>query len=882
MNARSFFLISLVVIVSSFCSAQSLALQFTAPTEDAIVAAGPVLFSWDEPNVVFSLSGTSPIQISGLGTTLTLSPGAYIATITNSSNSTISLGFNVEALQQNTTATNSSGGNVSNSSNSNPQSNTSNPINTTNTTILPNNQQITLTTDSALYEIGSSARIRVVVATPEALALKVQRVSGTFDSYTVNVQQQTDFLYPLSASGSYIVTATGASTSASTSFTAHNTSLGARITGDTSGTAGRVTSFGTTVTGGTAPFTYRWQFSDNTTSTGPSVDHVFDFPGNYTVTLVVTDVSGRTASATRLVEIEEFLSRLTVTSLGLGGRVLSGTLITISDSRTARSAVTDSFGSVRFTNLPLGNYSINGSYNYSATGSIREYKNTTSLALTRDRSVTVNLAVPDTRITAPVPVTPVTPINPVTPVGAIPGTSNLSNVSNNSNSTVPVPGVPVPALPSAAQTLAEQSAEIDAQALAQANAEAKAAAQIESSIVDVEQEKLAQARSEALGTLRAAQANLLRSEVRAELVRTLGIDQRFSALETEVSAATTVEQVAQILARSPRDVTIIARDTTVMRRTAADIKGDVQAYLEAIKADDDTAASVKYTVREAITSMSITAKRSVVKITRVDGAAPETFTVFSRSSEAIPEVAYIEVIPKSIANDASAIVIRGSHEVVKEDPIIKFKESQYSYYVKGEVTGEPSVFILPTKLLEPTGLAGLVSVRFNLQSFENGGLYLGILALVVFGVLGGNLYVRRPDSDPAYTFEELAELTLSLIERGDYAAASKYLPELVALHKSLNPIQQARSQETVSVLREAVMVNNFTRAEAALRASFTLSDHVATATAYERLLSAHSALSDSAREVRKPLMDAAQKALEEHLQHHEAEATIKAEGAAIT
>ena len=48
---------------------------------------------------------------------------------------------------------------------------------------------------------------------------------------------------------------------------------------------------------------YHWDFGDGTTSTRVTPQHVYNEPGNYTVTLTVKDKKGNTTSATKLIEV---------------------------------------------------------------------------------------------------------------------------------------------------------------------------------------------------------------------------------------------------------------------------------------------------------------------------------------------------------------------------------------------------------------------------------------------------------------------------------------------------------------------------------------------------------------------------------------------------
>src|SRR5215217_7445228 len=68
--------------------------------------------------------------------------------------------------------------------------------------------------------------------------------------------------------------------------------------------------FEANVTGGTEPYTIRWDFDDGDSDEeesddGETVDHTFDVAGNYTVTLTVTDSTGRTVSDSIVVTVHE-------------------------------------------------------------------------------------------------------------------------------------------------------------------------------------------------------------------------------------------------------------------------------------------------------------------------------------------------------------------------------------------------------------------------------------------------------------------------------------------------------------------------------------------------------------------------------------------------
>ena len=76
---------------------------------------------------------------------------------------------------------------------------------------------------------------------------------------------------------------------------------------DTQGVAPATFDFEANVTGGTVPYTYSWDFGDGSVESDDdeTVDHTFDVAGNYTVTLTVTDSTGRTLSDSIVVTVEE-------------------------------------------------------------------------------------------------------------------------------------------------------------------------------------------------------------------------------------------------------------------------------------------------------------------------------------------------------------------------------------------------------------------------------------------------------------------------------------------------------------------------------------------------------------------------------------------------
>lgn len=64
------------------------------------------------------------------------------------------------------------------------------------------------------------------------------------------------------------------------------------ITSDSGYSIGYKLSFAASISGGTQPYSYLWSFGDRATSNLPAPTHTYIAPGNYSVTLTVTDANG--------------------------------------------------------------------------------------------------------------------------------------------------------------------------------------------------------------------------------------------------------------------------------------------------------------------------------------------------------------------------------------------------------------------------------------------------------------------------------------------------------------------------------------------------------------------------------------------------------------
>jgi hypothetical protein len=79
--------------------------------------------------------------------------------------------------------------------------------------------------------------------------------------------------------------------------------LTAEANGPYTGIVNTPIQFSGSAIGGTAPYTYAWTFGDGATSTEQNPTHAYTTPGDFTVTLTVTDNLGSTASDTATVTV---------------------------------------------------------------------------------------------------------------------------------------------------------------------------------------------------------------------------------------------------------------------------------------------------------------------------------------------------------------------------------------------------------------------------------------------------------------------------------------------------------------------------------------------------------------------------------------------------
>ncbi len=772
------------------------ALQFTSPADGATYTApATVTFAWDAQAVNVTFNGTTQ-AVNTSNMTYALGVGTHAITI-NDSNQTATRTVIVSA-----------------------------PAPT---------QIITITTDKQSYEVLSSARIRVTAQTPGQLNLIVQRDGVTVDTYSINVQQQTDFLYSLLAAGQYSVIVSGQSASASTSFSVTNTSVSVSITGSSSASTGKLSSYSALVYGGSAPYTYSWQFSDATSSTGQQVEHVFSTNGSHNMTVVVTDATGKTASASKAISVSEAVYELEVTVMDQHRRLLRNAPVILERAGVGRTIVTNQFGEAEFKNLSAANYSVNVSYLDYGVSPARGYNTTRTLEIDENEDITIVFALIENTT----------------------NTTTTTTVTNTSNTTTTTPA---PAATSATTEVNNTTTEVQTAKLVEPTL---------TSEEELERIALDQSRSEQLDKVRQSEATIARSAEKQELLSILKLNTAFSQAPSRIQQAATEYELSTALANVPSDIEILSKDTNIEARSIDDIQDNLEEFFAARAITEKSERKqYAYNIEKALESVSVTAKRSVVKVSYHDGST-KTFTVFTRTMVADDATTYLEFIPKSVASDASKLFVEGSHEVIKADPIIRFMSSSYSYYVEGNAaTEQPMIVPLPFELQEQPSLVGLVAVKLRLDSFERGGWYLMIIGALIGVAVLGNVYLRRRASSTLPEFTQLADLAISHIAQGNYEVAAKYHKHFAEIHATLTKDEQIQTKEIVTFIAQAADVHEFRAAAEHLRNVVDLHDTVAISTAFERLATHYALLAPQHQANEKTRWDESQRLLEQHIEKH--------------
>jgi PKD repeat protein len=152
--------------------------------------------------------------------------------------------------------------------------------------------------------------------------------------------------HSFTAAGSYTVsvTATDAEGAVSTPATqvidiyATGSTLVLNAGGSVSTNEGSAATFTATLSGGTAPYTFYWNYGDGTSESTARLNpnHVYEASGNYTALVCVTDANGLTASSSVLISVANVAPTVTITAPEIGYKNASVYfMVTASDPSSA-------------------------------------------------------------------------------------------------------------------------------------------------------------------------------------------------------------------------------------------------------------------------------------------------------------------------------------------------------------------------------------------------------------------------------------------------------------------------------------------------------------------------------------------------------------------
>lgn len=145
------------------------------------------------------------------------------------------------------------------------------------------------------------------VGTPVALSVSFRGGTGPFSYLWSNGATTNETTATFAAAGNYSLSVTvtdslGTFETGSRDILVHALPS-ASLTFASRQTVGIVGAFSAFASNGTSPFTYAWDFGDNSKSSVQTGFHSYAQPGNYTVTLVATDALGRSTTASEAVVV---------------------------------------------------------------------------------------------------------------------------------------------------------------------------------------------------------------------------------------------------------------------------------------------------------------------------------------------------------------------------------------------------------------------------------------------------------------------------------------------------------------------------------------------------------------------------------------------------
>ncbi len=150
-----------------------------------------------------------------------------------------------------------------------------------------------------------------------------------------------------------------------------------------SGTVGANLTFSATPTGGTAPYSYMWNFGDGSAATTSAPSHKFATAGTFSVSLTITDAAGLSVTNATSVTIASVPAPLTVSASSNPGGALVGqtfNFVATASGGSGTDSYAWSFGDGTSATTASASHAYTAAKNYTVTVTVTDAKGATATA----------------------------------------------------------------------------------------------------------------------------------------------------------------------------------------------------------------------------------------------------------------------------------------------------------------------------------------------------------------------------------------------------------------------------------------------------------------------------------------------------------------------
>lgn len=228
----------------------------------------------------------------------------------------------------------------------------------------PEPVELGISVENDTYDVGDRVHLTASTNTPVTAELEVLLQGDVVGFWELPMESSVNLIYYPDEPGVHTARLRAQGQEVDTTFTVEEKEpLSVDFAHDTA-RVNRQTRFNGTATGGVAPYTYNWVFSDNTTSSGRNVVHYFFEKGPHKATLVVRDAEGTQESVTKSVDVTTPSYALEVVVRTEHAVLVQGASVRLRGEGYDETQTTQSSGFVTFEGL-IGNYTLRVTHNSS-------------------------------------------------------------------------------------------------------------------------------------------------------------------------------------------------------------------------------------------------------------------------------------------------------------------------------------------------------------------------------------------------------------------------------------------------------------------------------------------------------------------------------------